>query len=110
MSELKIEIEHASDAVQAKCYVITGTDKQQSICWEGDADYEAIGQLRQRIAELEAAGKILSSYCIDANPPAFMTECICCDQIRRHGCEIKHKPDCPTLVFKQPDTGDSNDL
>jgi outer membrane translocation and assembly module TamA len=50
----KLKIEHGSDAVSTKCYVITGNNKQQSICWEGGADYEAIRYLQKRIAELEA--------------------------------------------------------
>jgi hypothetical protein len=51
----KLKIEHGSDAVSTKCYVITGNNKQQSICWEGGADYEAIRYLQKRIAELETA-------------------------------------------------------
>jgi len=52
---MDLKIEHGGDAVSQKCYVITGSDNGQSVCWEGDADYEAIKTLQSDKAELVEA-------------------------------------------------------
>jgi hypothetical protein len=55
MSELKIV--HNIDNGAGKHYLITGSDGDTCVCWEGEADYEAIRELRSRISELESQAR-----------------------------------------------------
>ena len=52
-------IEHTTNGIQLCTFVLTAKDGGQSVCYEGDADYEAIEALQQRIQQLESDKKAL---------------------------------------------------
>ncbi len=49
---MELSIEHFENGIQCATYVITGSAGAQSVCYEGDADYEAIESQQLAINEL----------------------------------------------------------
>ena len=65
---------------------------------------EEIITLKQRIADLEAAGnKFLDGGYVDFENG--MWSCRWCSASAKEIDDYSCKPDCPTLVFQQPDSG-----
>jgi hypothetical protein len=80
---------------------------EQTMKWANEKINEQAvenGKLQQRIAELEAAGnKFLDGGYVDFENG--MWSCRWCSASAKEIDDYSCKPDCPTLVFQQPDSG-----